>query len=47
MDGLRKQSFTSASLTEQHDWDVGPRGERCQLETTRHGVIARSEVFKP
>jgi hypothetical protein len=42
MDGLGKQGFACASLTEQHNWDLGPRGERGQLETTRHGVIARS-----
>jgi hypothetical protein len=42
MDGLGKQGFASASLAEQYNWDVGPRGERGQLETTRHGVIACS-----
>jgi hypothetical protein len=42
MNGLGKQGFACASLTEQHNWDFGPRGERGQLETTRHGFVARS-----
>jgi hypothetical protein len=42
MDGLSKQGFARACLAEQYNWDVGPRGERCQLQTTRHRVIACS-----
>ena len=47
MDRLGKQGFTRARLPEQYNWDVGPRGERGQLEATRHGVIACSYVFEP
>jgi hypothetical protein len=42
MDGLGKQGFAGASLAEQYNRDVRLRGEGGQLETTRHGVIARS-----
>jgi hypothetical protein len=42
MDGLGKQGFAGASLAEQYNRDVGPGGERGQLETARHGVVARS-----
>ena len=42
MDGLGKQGFARASLAEQYNRDVGPGGERGQLEATRHGIIACS-----
>jgi hypothetical protein len=46
MDSLGKQGFPSPGLTEEYNWNVRPGGQRGQLETTRHGVIACSEVFE-
>jgi hypothetical protein len=47
VDRLGKQGFARACLPKQYNWDVGLRGERGQLEATRHSVIARSYVFEP
>src|SRR6266480_5608165 len=45
MDGMREQSLSSAGLAKKDNWYIRLRGERCQLQTTRHGLIACGQVF--
>src|SRR4029450_6231712 len=45
MDGLGEQGLARASLAEQYNWNVGLRGECCQLQTPRHGLIGCGQVL--
>src|SRR4030095_13528208 len=40
-----EQGFACARLSEKHNWHVRFRGQRGQLQTTRHRLIACRQVF--
>jgi len=46
MDRMGEQGFACARFTQQNYGYVRFGGERCQLQTTRHGRVARSQVFE-
>jgi len=46
MDRVSEQGFACASFTQEHHGYVRFGGERCQLQTTRHGGVAGSQVFE-
>lgn len=45
MDRVSEQSLSRAGLAEKHDWYFRFCRERGELQTTRHGIIARGQVF--
>src|SRR5947207_11931410 len=47
MDRMREQCFSCAGLAQKHHRYFGLRGQRCQLQTTRHALIARRQIFDP
>jgi len=47
MDRMGEQGFACARFTQEHHRHVGFGSERGQLQTTRHGGVARREVFEP